>query len=425
VNLMIVERPGQARQVAASLGTGWQVEATLGPVRDLPTDALGIDTRAGFKAHWQVPPGRSNAIRKLVRAMREAEVVYLATDPDLEGEAIAGHLVDLAGITDKPIHRIRLSGHSHAEVQSALLATRPVNRDWVAAWETRRIVDRLVGYLVSPLASRALAGTHRIGRLTGVALRLLDKREQAIDAFHPTVSWSLALQLEAAGQSVTARLTRLRGEAPHFSKRETPEQLAARLQSAHFWIEQLKRTAEPDAVVAVRVMVGTNRAQPWPLAFEGEVGPGGTTTLPPLVPGQALTLVEPVIRQEQAAAPLRYTETSLLAAVGVKPLRTYHLSRGLLERGYAQQADLQLVPTASGQVLSDYLTQHFPDLFTTDSTAQLEGGLEAIAAGQASHEAVLMDFWSRFQPALAKAAGAVLPAADARPLSLRPALEGG
>ncbi|MBN8595403.1 MAG: hypothetical protein J0M33_26870 [Anaerolineae bacterium] len=424
MKLMIVERPSQARQVAASLGTGWRVEATLGPVRDLPTDALGIDTRAGFKATWQVPPGRSNAIRKLVGTMREAEVVYLATDPDLEGEAIAGHLVNLAGSSDKPIHRIHLNGTTQAEVQTALQAPRPVNQDWVVAWETRRIVDRLVGYLVSPLASRALAGTHRIGRLTGVALRLLVEREQAIDAFHPTASWSLALKLEAAGQSFTARLTRLRGEEPHFSRRETPEQLAARLQSANFWVEQVKRTAEPDTATAVMVMAGTDRAQPWPLAFQGEVGPSTTADWPPLVPGQALTLVEPVIGQEQAAAPLRYTETRLLAAVGVKPMRTYNLSRGLLERGYAQQTDLQLMPTASGRALSDYLTGHFPNLFTTDSSAHIEAQLEALQKGQTSRAKVLQDFWASLQPALAQTAGAVLPA-PARPLSLRPAVEGG
>ena len=176
--------------------------------------------------------------------MRRAEEIYLATDPDREGEAIAWHLLQLAGdLDDKPVHRARFTAITRDAIRSALAYPAPLNADLVAAQSARRVVDRLVGYLVSPLASQALDGRFSAGRVQSAALRLVVEREREIADFQPQTAWTLSVQLatQQAPQSFEARLVQVKGEKRRFSQRQPLDQLAERLATAQFWVGSTRR----------------------------------------------------------------------------------------------------------------------------------------------------------------------------------------
>jgi DNA topoisomerase-1 len=159
MKLVIVESPAKAKKIAGYLGDGWQVEASRGHVRDLPETELGVDVDNGFRPQYVVLPGAGNRVKKLVKAIREADEVYLATDPDREGEAIAWHLLQLAGdLKRKPVFRAAFNAITPDAVKAALAEPRQLDTALVEAQGARRVVDRLVGYLVSPLACKALDG---------------------------------------------------------------------------------------------------------------------------------------------------------------------------------------------------------------------------------------------------------------------------
>ena len=149
MKLIIVESPSKVARIKSYLGEGWQVEATRGHVRDLPETELGVDVEGGFRPQYAVLPGKGNLVKRLVKAIREADEVYLATDPDREGEAIAWHLLQLAGdLKDKPVYRAAFNAITKAAIKAALDNPRVLNLPLVEAQGARRIVDRLVGYLV-------------------------------------------------------------------------------------------------------------------------------------------------------------------------------------------------------------------------------------------------------------------------------------
>ncbi|MEQ8672777.1 MAG: type I DNA topoisomerase [Aggregatilineales bacterium] len=250
-NLVIVESPAKAKKIAGFLGDGWQVEACRGHVRDLPEAELGVVVDKDFQPQYQVLPGKNNLVRKLVKAMREADAIYLATDPDREGEAIAWHLLELAGnLKGKAVYRSAFNAITKYAVQSALKNPRSLDEALVEAQQARRVVDRLVGYLVSPLACKALDGKLSAGRVQSVALRLVVEREKQIEAFNAETYWTLCTRLEADGVPFDAILHRLKDRASQstritFPVRDTPEKLISLLQSAKFWVDKSGTTQKP------------------------------------------------------------------------------------------------------------------------------------------------------------------------------------
>lgn len=155
--LLLVESPAKQKRIAALLGAGWRVEATRGHVRDLPQDRLGIEVDNDFRPLYEVLPRQANTVKRLLKAIREAEAVYVATDLDREGEAIAWHMLQLANLPpDKPVYRVAFTAITESAVKAAIAAPRPLDVSLVEAQQTRRIIDRLVGYLASPLACQAL-----------------------------------------------------------------------------------------------------------------------------------------------------------------------------------------------------------------------------------------------------------------------------
>lgn len=194
MNLVIVESPSKAKKIAGFLGEGWRVEACRGHVRDLPRTELGIAVEQNFHPTYELLPGKGNMVRRILKAAKDADAIYLATDPDREGEAIAWHLLQMTRLPkDKPIYRSTFSAITKQAVLDAIQNPRQLDTALVEAQQTRRIVDRLVGYLVSPLACKALGSRLSAGRVQSVCLRLAVEREREIEAFTPRLIGKLQL----------------------------------------------------------------------------------------------------------------------------------------------------------------------------------------------------------------------------------------
>lgn len=182
MNLLIVESPARAQTIAALLGDGWHVEATRGHLKDLALNALGVDMQHDFALQYQIAPNHIGTLNRLKAEARDADSIYIGTIPDREGETIAAHLTELLhdDVKGKPVHRIVFTTVNTASLYEAICHPRVIDTHLVEAQATRRTVDRLVGYLVSALASRVLKAPHSIGRVQMAVLWLLAERETQI-----------------------------------------------------------------------------------------------------------------------------------------------------------------------------------------------------------------------------------------------------
>jgi len=243
--VLLGESPAKQKRSATILGQGWRVEATRGHVRDLPQDRLGIDVEDDFRPQYEVLPRQANTVKRLRKAIREAESVFVATDLDREGEAIAWHVLQLADLpSEKPIYRVTFTAITESAVKAAIAAPRPLDVSLVEAQQTRRIIDRLVGYLVSPLACRALDGSYSAGRVQSACLRLVVERERAISAFTPEAYWTLDARLAAESGEFTARLHSVKGQHIERLSREQVDALTSGLQNATFWTGSVKQSEQ-------------------------------------------------------------------------------------------------------------------------------------------------------------------------------------
>ncbi len=245
MKLMIVESPAKSKKIAGYLGEGWRVEACLGHICDLPEAELGVDVTADFRPTYTVLSGKGNLVKRLLKAIKEAEAVYVATDPDREGEAIAWHILKLANMPkEKPVYRVMFHAITKESVIEAVAHPRALDVNLVEAQQTRRIVDRLVGYLASPLAAKALNGKFSAGRVQSVCLRLVVEREREIEGFTPESYWTLALKLGADADEFTAMLYQIKGADSSFKTREPFDKLVALLSQAQFWVGNTGRTVK-------------------------------------------------------------------------------------------------------------------------------------------------------------------------------------
>lgn len=250
MKLVIVESPAKAKKIAGYLGDGWKVEACRGHVRDLPEKELGVNVEQDFRPQYVVLPGKGNLVKKLVKAIREADEVYLATDPDREGEAIAWHLLQLAGdLKSKTVYRAAFNAITEEAVKAALAEPRQLETALVEAQGARRVVDRLVGYLVSPLVCKALDGRLSAGRVQSVALRLVVEREREIEGFTPETYWTIRALLDAGDVSLgtsafEAKLHRLKDADVKFASHEQAEKLAGLLREVTFWTGKAGQTTK-------------------------------------------------------------------------------------------------------------------------------------------------------------------------------------
>ncbi|HVQ55808.1 MAG TPA: DNA topoisomerase, partial [Pyrinomonadaceae bacterium] len=204
-NLVIVESPAKAKTINKYLGPDYTVMASIGHIKDLPAKDLGVDVENNFEPTYEVIPDtkkRNNKkiVSELKKAAKASEAIYLAADPDREGEAICQHLADEI-VPKKPakqVYRVMFNEITKNAIQDAFKEPKQVNRNLVDAQQARRVLDRLVGYKVSPILWKTIGGRLSAGRVQTVAVRLVVEREREIEAFVKTEYWSIIANLAAA-----------------------------------------------------------------------------------------------------------------------------------------------------------------------------------------------------------------------------------
>jgi DNA topoisomerase-1 len=202
MNLVIVESPTKARKLATYLGKEFKIEASVGHVRDLPKSKLGVDLENDFEPTYEVPHGKGTVVKKLQKLAKDADAIYLAMDPDREGEAIAWHvkhLLEEAGLTDQEIYQRSVFFEiTKKAVLAAVEKPGKVNQDLVDAQQARRVLDRLVGYKLSPVLWRKVRRGLSAGRVQSVALRLIVEREREREEFKPDEYWEIDVALDSS-----------------------------------------------------------------------------------------------------------------------------------------------------------------------------------------------------------------------------------
>src|SRR5258706_15447082 len=212
-NLVIVESPAKARTLEKYLGRDYQVKASVGHVVDLPKSKLGVDVKKNFAPDFTVIQTKQKVIDELKKAAKGKENIYLASDPDREGEAIAWHIADHVVKNHKRVHRVLFNEITKKAVQEAIANPQALDRDKFDAQIARRVRDRLVGYKISPILWTKVRRGLSAGRVQSVAVRLVCDREKEIRAFVALEYWSLPAQLEGRiPPAFSARLTQWRGE---------------------------------------------------------------------------------------------------------------------------------------------------------------------------------------------------------------------
>ncbi len=241
--LVIVESPAKARTVGRILGEGFAVKASVGHVRDLLRSRLSVDVEHDFKPSYRVPNEKREVVKALKAEAAKAEEVYLATDPDREGEAIAWHLMESADIESERAKRVVFHEITTPAVKEAFEHPRRLDMDLVNAQQARRILDRLVGYNLSPLLWRKVRGRLSAGRVQSVALRMLVEREREIRNFVPQEYWSLdgEFQHPEKPPSFRAKLMQVDGRKAELPDEGTVQSLLADLSDGSFAVSEVRR----------------------------------------------------------------------------------------------------------------------------------------------------------------------------------------
>lgn len=214
-NLLIVESPSKAKTIEKYLGSGWRVVASVGHVRDLVPENGSVDFDNDFAMKWQIMPGKEKQIKLITDELKKADAVYLASDPDREGEAIAWHLLDILtdkkALAGKPVYRVAFHEITKKAVQAALQEPREIDQNLVDAYLVRRALDYLIGFQVSPLLWRKHLG-RSVGRVQSVAVKLVVDREREIEAFRAKEYWSLEVDCARGKSSFEAKLSQFDGK---------------------------------------------------------------------------------------------------------------------------------------------------------------------------------------------------------------------
>ena len=198
--LVIVESPAKVKTIKKFLGSNYEVLASNGHVRDLPKSRLGVDVEHDYEPKYITIRGKGDILAALRRASKKADKVYLATDPDREGESISWHLAEALKLDEKKQQRITFNEITKSAVKESLKHARPIDMDLVDAQQTRRILDRMVGYLISPLLWKKVKRGLSAGRVQSVALRIIGDREDEINAFIPQEYWTMDAELQIPGE---------------------------------------------------------------------------------------------------------------------------------------------------------------------------------------------------------------------------------
>src|SRR5215210_8112988 len=293
--LVVVESPAKAKTVGRYLGKGYTVRASVGHVRDLLKSQLSVDVENNFAPKYRVPNEKKDVVKELKKLAQKAEEVYLATDPDREGEAISWHLMEAAQIKPERAKRVVFHEITESAVKDAFSHPRQINMDLVDAQQARRVLDRLVGYSISPILWEKVRGRLSAGRVQSVALRLIVEREREIEAFVPVEYWSIHAELQPEGIKSTflAKLAKVDDQEPELPNEETVKPILIDMETAAYTVTKVKRgerRRKPSAPFTTSTLqqeasrkLGYTAKRTMALAqglYEGQdVGSGGTTGL--------------------------------------------------------------------------------------------------------------------------------------------------
>ena len=241
--LVIVESPAKVKTIKKFLGANYEVMASNGHVRDFPKSQFGIDVDHDYEPKYITIRGKGEILAKLRKEAKKADKVYLATDPDREGEAISWHLSKALGLEDKKMYRITFNEITKTAVKESLKHARQIDMDLVDAQQARRMVDRMVGYRISPLLWAKVKRGLSAGRVQSAALRIIADREEEINAFVPEEYWSLDAQFKVTGEKkpVTAKFYGTTKEKMEIHSREEMDQVLAALKDAAFSVIDVKK----------------------------------------------------------------------------------------------------------------------------------------------------------------------------------------
>ena len=239
--LVIVESPAKAKTIGKFLGRGYKVEASQGHVRDMPKSQIGVDVEHGFEPKYITIRGRGEILNRIRKEARSASKIYLATDPDREGEAISWHLANVLGIAEDAPCRIEFHEVTSKAVKAAVKNPRTINMDLVNAQQARRVLDRLIGYKISPLLWRKVKKGLSAGRVQSVATKMICDREQEIDVFVPEEYWTISAPFTIGKAKVIGRFTGFGGEKTELHSRDEAQRVVDSCAGATFSVSIIKK----------------------------------------------------------------------------------------------------------------------------------------------------------------------------------------
>ncbi|NLT94629.1 MAG: type I DNA topoisomerase, partial [Clostridia bacterium] len=240
--LVIVESPAKAKTIGKFLGSNYQVKASLGHIRDLPKSQFGVDIENDFEVKYITIRGKGEILQELKTAASKASKILLAPDPDREGEAIAWHLMQTLKIDQNEKCRIRFNEITKDAIKEAVKNPSPIDILKVDSQQARRVLDRLVGYKLSPLLWRKIKKGLSAGRVQSVAVRLICEREEEINNFIPEEYWSLIAKLRTANKAVIeAKLTKKDNQKLEIKSQEQMDEVLRDLKNKDFLIQQVKK----------------------------------------------------------------------------------------------------------------------------------------------------------------------------------------
>ncbi|ACV67385.1 type I DNA topoisomerase [Desulfohalobium retbaense] len=264
-DLIIVESPAKVKTIRKFLGSDYLVEASVGHVRDLPSSNLGVDEDNNFQPQYQIISGKQKVVSRLKSAAKKATTVYLAPDPDREGEAIAWHVAELLKKTNTNLKRIQFNEITSRAVKDALEHPRDLDERLFYSQQARRILDRLVGYKISPLLWKKVKRGLSAGRVQSVALRLIAERERERQQFDPQEYWVLKAHVQAAAPPpVVAELWKIGGKKPHVANETQALEIEKKVSEAGFHVESVeekerKRHPKPPFITSTLQQDASNR----------------------------------------------------------------------------------------------------------------------------------------------------------------------
>ncbi len=352
--LVIVESPAKAKTVGRFLGKGYTVRASVGHIRDLLRSQLSVDVENNFKPKYRVPNEKKEVVKELKQLAKEHAEVYLATDPDREGEAISWHLMEAAAIEPKLARRVVFHEITEHAINEAFSNPREINMDLVNAQQARRVLDRLVGYSISPILWEKVRSRLSAGRVQSVALRMIVEREREIDAFVPVEYWSIGAEFKPETEKKTtfiAKLAKIDEKDPELGSEEVVRPLLIDMEKAPYVVTKVKRgerRRRPSAPFTTSTLqqeasrkLGFTAKRTMGLAqglYEGQdVGEGGTTGLITYMRTDSTNIAEVAVNEVRGYIAQRYGSDFLPE----KPIEYKTKSKG------AQEAHEAVRPTSS------------------------------------------------------------------------------